>query len=382
VTIITSLVGLLGRFAGQLLNTTLGWATLLLFGKVPQNRQVVLLVMVFGSIVWVALLVGVLVPAVGVILVAAVPLPGFIDPAWVRVAMLAGALFVPLLIGLAAMLVTGNLKERGVAGILVGVLRGYPFSLTLTLILGLLAVVAVARKVRSLARRWQDAHVPMVVKPGRYEDVLARVSGTLADAGLEHSVRDAGKLLSGPPKVLDLIAGRGLGDLVPDHLRILDGRQFEVLVYPSDLAISGTRELVARARAALASRVSEAPAYLTMTAEAQAVEDEMDELRAEHEPGAATRTMERLRKTDETLAGLPVPFDEWQTLYRERLQLERNLLRDDEAETRAGGLGADHVEDGWRDRHSRLELGAAIVGLGLVALDVALVVANRRNGDG
>ena len=42
-TIITGVVGLLGRFAGQILNLTLGWATLLLFGKVPQSRQMLLL---------------------------------------------------------------------------------------------------------------------------------------------------------------------------------------------------------------------------------------------------------------------------------------------------------------------------------------------------
>ena len=60
--ILAGVIGILSRFAGQLLNLTLGWATILLFGKVPQRKQIVLLVMVFGSLVWVALVIGVLVP--------------------------------------------------------------------------------------------------------------------------------------------------------------------------------------------------------------------------------------------------------------------------------------------------------------------------------
>lgn len=49
--LITGLVGIVGRFAGRVLNTTLGWAAILLFGKVAQQRQTLLLVMVLASLV-------------------------------------------------------------------------------------------------------------------------------------------------------------------------------------------------------------------------------------------------------------------------------------------------------------------------------------------
>ena len=104
--IVASIVGILGRFAGQVLNTTLGWATLLLFGKVPQKKQLILLVMVFGSVAWVALVVGVIFPDFGTILVAAVPRPDFVAESWVRLGMLIGALVLPLVIGIAAVFVT------------------------------------------------------------------------------------------------------------------------------------------------------------------------------------------------------------------------------------------------------------------------------------
>lgn len=38
--LIGSLFALLGRFVGRILTTTLGWASSLLFGRVPQDRQI------------------------------------------------------------------------------------------------------------------------------------------------------------------------------------------------------------------------------------------------------------------------------------------------------------------------------------------------------
>ena len=71
--ILAGLLGFIGRFAGKVLTTTLGWASTLLFGRVPDDRQVVLALITFGSVVWAALVIGVVLPYVGAFLVAAVP---------------------------------------------------------------------------------------------------------------------------------------------------------------------------------------------------------------------------------------------------------------------------------------------------------------------
>jgi len=377
VAILAGVVGMLSRFAGQVLNTTLGWATLLLFGKVPAKRQTLLLVIVFGSLIWVALLAGVLVPDVGALIIAAVPLPDFIEESWVRLVMLVGAIILPLLIGLAAVFVSEK-RGRSLAGNAVAVLRGYPFALVLPLMLILLALVGTWRKLRSLAHRWTDAHVPVIVKPGGYDAVLDDVIAGLRGADLDVDAADAGILLSGPPKLLDLVAGRGLGDLVPDRLMILHGRDLEVLVYPSDLAISGTKEMVARARAALATRVSDAPAYLTTSAEAQGIEDRLDEIRHAASSALVETTLDALHDIDEKLARLTVSYEEWDVLYRERLQVEHELL--------VGGTpGSDRAARAsahGRETHSGRDMVIGVVGIGLIALDVALAIADRINPPG
>lgn len=376
-TIITGVIGLVGRFAGRLLSTTLGWATLLLFGKVPQSRQTLLLVIVFGSLVWVALVIGVLVPQVGVFLIAAVPLPEFVDETWIRLAMLIGAVILPLLIGLGAALVSKE-ADRSPGALIIAGLRGYPFAAALAVILVILAAYGVYRKIGTLRRRWEDAHVPIMVKPRGYETVLREVDETLSAAVGDVVPRGAGTLLSGPPKVLDKIAGRGLGDMVPDRLMILAGDGIEVLVYPSDLAISGTKELVARARAALASHVPNAPAYLTTSAEAQELEDVLDRIRDDARHEAPAVTLRRLAELDERLAALPVEYDEWEVLYRLRLQLERDARR-----ALAGDRGADFIAQSRPQAGggpSPVGLAFGITGTALLALDVALLLASRRHG--
>jgi hypothetical protein len=372
--ILTGVVAIIGRFAGQVLNLTLGWATLLLFGKVPQKKQIVLLVMVFGSLVWVALVIGVLVPDVGTFLIALVPTPDFVQESWIRLGMLIGALVLPLVIGMAAASVaSGTSRARG-AGLVTAVLRGYPFAFALAFILVMLIGVATVRKVRSLQRRWEDAHVPVIVKPGAYEEVLTMLRERLDSAGLETTPRDAGVLISGPPKLLDLVAGRSLGDLVPDRLQLLVGENLEVLVYPSDLAISGGRDRVAMARAAIASELTEAPAYLTTSAEAQTFEDDLELLG----PGAArTRPAELIRHVrglDHQLATLATPYEEWETLYRMRLQLERDALATLEAaEADTADVPGEKVS-----RTSRLDWGIALGTTALIVLDLALLLGNRR----
>jgi hypothetical protein len=322
--IIGSVFAMLGRFAGKVLNAALGWATMLLFGKVPDSKQWILLLIALGSIVWVILIVGVIVPDVATVTLAFVPIPSFVDRNWVRLGMLAGALVLPLAIGAAGVTVVRKEDRPAGAGLVVAVLRGYPFALVLALTTALLSGVALVRKVRSLSKHWGDAHVPVIVKPGGYEDVLAQLEDVLDAAGLALERRPAPAVLSVPPKVLDRVAGRSLGHLIPDRLMLLASPTLEVLIYPSDVAISGEKDQVARARAAIADRLTHAPAYLTMSEEAEKVEDGLAAVAGSDAPLEERRA--KLADIDMTLASLTVPFDEWETLYRERLQIERDML--------------------------------------------------------
>ena len=374
--IIGSVFALVGRFAGRLLNSALGWATILLFGKVDGRKQSVLLIIALGSLLWVLAIVGVIFPDAGTFMLAFVPVPDFIDEGIVRLVMLAAAGLIPLLIGAAAMAIADPATRPQRFGLVGGVLRGYPFTVVLAATIVILAAVSLVRKLRSVTKRWEDAHIPLVVKPGAYYAVLGDIEGVLDRSGLKVRPRPAPAVLSIPPRLLDAVAGRALGGLVPDRLMLLHGTDLEVLVYPSDVAISGTRSVVARARAAIADQLTHSPAYLTVSAEAERIEDDLRAL-SRSAGGASSvgysQVRRRLREMDGRLARLTVPFDEWETVYRERLQVERDaLVRElDLVPPVAADLGEP------RHRPKPIEWVVAAAGMALLAIDVALMLQSR-----
>ena len=82
------------------------------------------------------------------------------------------------------------------------------------------------------------------------------------------------------------IAGRGIGRLVPDRLVELRGPSVALSVYPADLALTGSKDAVAKARALVTRDVPRSDAWFTTTKEAQQIEDRLAALEA---PDPATR---------------------------------------------------------------------------------------------
>lgn len=374
--ILATLFGLLGRFAGRVLTTTLGWAATLLFGQVRRDRQVVLAAVTFGSVVWVVLLVGVVLPDVGTMLLAFVPVPDFVDELWVRLAMLAGAAILPLVVGVALYLLLDK-GDRPKGGAIVGmVLRGYPLTAALALVLVFLAVVGTLRKARVLVKRWSDAHIPIVVHPDGYGRVVGDLEAALDQAGLAVTRHDAPAVLAAPGRLLAALAGTSVRRLVPERLQLLTGPGLEVLVHQSDIAIAGGTSEVARARAAIASRLTSTAASRTTSERAQAIERRLETLA--HDPSDADAA---LRAIDDELASLEVDADEWEVLYRIRLQVERDLLTGRWPGTSFPGDGAQPGTEPVRAPGApAAHLGAAAIVAAALALDAILALRDRATG--
>jgi hypothetical protein len=365
-----SLFAVVGRFVGRILTTTLGWASVLLFGRVPQDRQIWLAVLTFGSLVWVAAVAGIVVPDVGTVLLAAVPRPSWIPEDWVRLAMLAIALALPpILGGVTLLLFDPEDRPKGLQ-MATQLLRGYPLVPALAVTLVVLAVAGTIRKVDALVHRRQDAHVAMIVRPGRYDAIVDTLEETLRAGELVTGRRAGPSVLTVPARMLARIAGRGIGRLVPDRLVELIGPRLAVAVYPSDLAITGGADVVARARGLVARDVSSRDAWFTTTKEAQHIEDEMAKL----ESAAPDEREAALPDLDRRLLDLTIDQDTFEVLYRRRLQLAvapELDVRDD----------AEPVPPPAKER-PRLSLGS-VIGLlvaALTAADLALVATARRAG--
>jgi len=150
------LIAFIGRQVGRIVQMAFGWATILLFGRVPQRKQLLLAGVALGSILWVVTLVGVLLPDVGTFLVAFIPAPDFIDEGWIRLAMLVLAIILPLAVGAGGLfLMNAADRPAGIGGKLIQVLRGYPYAAVLSLVILFLLLVAPIFKLRTIIKRWE-----------------------------------------------------------------------------------------------------------------------------------------------------------------------------------------------------------------------------------
>jgi hypothetical protein len=382
--IVASVFSVLGRFAGKLLTAALGWASTLLFGRVPQDRQVTLAAITFGAVIWAVLVFAVVWPDGGSVLLTLAPIPDWVDESWVRIGMLAGAIALPPAMALASLrLLKPSDRPNGARDLGIHLARGYLMAAALAAMLVFLAAIGIVRKVSALLGGRRDAHVPIVVKPGGYEDLVADLEAAVSGAGIAVRVADAPSVLVLPGRLLAAAAGSHVKGLLPDRLVRLVGRDAEVLVYPSDVSMSGRPFQLARVQAAIASRLTTAQAWLTSSAEGQAIEDQLRQLASaggERPEGEAT-----LAWVDRQLATKQLPYEEWEVLYRERLQIKRDLLRGTppgEAAPTPDGSAARQAPDPQPRLRRLAALAINVLVIGLLALDVALLLLNRDGSTG
>ena len=345
--IVQAVLAALFRSAGKLLNTAFGWATVMLFGRVPQDRQIYLSLVSFGSVIWLLALVGIAFPRIGTFLLSFVPLPEWIDKKWIRLAMLGAALVIPAIVGmLATRLVDEDARLKGAGGFVKTVLRGYPYTIGLALTLLLMIVFAPVLKVRDLLRRWATQHVPVIVEPEDYPAVVDDLQGALRAGGIPTERGRPSWMLRMPTRLLAFFAGSAVGDLVAESLTRLYGPNLDVLLHPSDMVISGATKDAARARAIIAEHLTFTRAYLTWDKEANEIEDALRRIFESVQGGAGVDALARVRALEQRMQKLTLPYEEWEVLFRQKLQVERAALRrvagllDDSATGMAAG-GSD-----------------------------------------
>jgi hypothetical protein len=301
----------IGRQLGRVLTLAFNWATILLFGRVPQNRQLYLSGMALTALLWPIVLVGIAVPSFATFVLGFFTVPDWAKP-WVRLVMLVLAIVLPLANGaLSARLPDEDKRPKGRA-LMTTILRGYPNSLALFLVLAWMMVVAPLGQIRALIKRWDSVHVPIAVKPGGYDTVVTDLARALDRAGIPVQRRRAHWAYELPGKVLAVLGGETVRALVPTQLTELVGDGFRMTLHPMDLSLLGRKKTLSHARGAIVRELTFTEAYQTWSKEAQAVEDRLMK---------AARGEADLDAIGTELNERDFDFEEWEILYRLLLQV-------------------------------------------------------------
>jgi len=321
---------LLWQVLGRSASFALGWATALYFGQVPGKQGHVLAVISLLAAGWVLLIAGFAAPLlVGAAFDALGLVPRNFDLAsWVVLALGAAALLTPPL--LAAVTTWNDIHDDPSLG---RWLSRVPVSYPATASLGFGVLEMVAFTPFLIVDRMRHkrvlAQMALTMREDTHGDALQEaVAAALRAMGLDRPrVEEARGFLAWPLRTVGFAVRHLLGAVVRGSPVYLAAGDLRIYAYATNVSIIGPASEVHRARAALEREVPFHGAHLTWQQESQRLEDELLEAgRGGHGTVAVRRRLDRIQHRIDA-ASLAV--DEWNLLYRLRLQVE---LRADEAE--------------------------------------------------
>ncbi len=322
-------------FAAQAISRSasfaLGWATALFFGQIPGNKGRMVSVMSLVSVGWVILVGGFGVP---LLVGAAADALGIVSRNFDVQSIhflglaLATLLMPPVVAGVAEL--AGFEEGRSPIRWLRRIPVSYPAAASLGLsVLQMLFIAPVITFLR-LRQGRTLLHVPLLMRPGSSEEKLSKaVARALRglDMGEVEPSRLAGPL-SWPLRTVGYAARHLLGAFVrgePVRLRT-DG--LDLYVYATNVAILGKDGPAHRARAAIERELAFGEAYLTWSEDSQALEAKLMRIH-EASDGDLRALVSRLDRLQRRIDSAPITVDEWNVLYRLRLQMEREARSSD-----------------------------------------------------
>lgn len=322
----------LWQVLGRAAAFALGWATGLYFGQVPGKQGHALALISLLAAGWVVLLAGFGAPLlVGATLdwLGIVP-RNFDVPWWVALGLGAALVLTPPL--LAALSTWNDIHEdASVARWLSRVPVSYPATASLGA--GVLQMVLFGPFliVDRLRHKLILSQMSLTMKAGTDDDALKdAVAASLHAMGVDHlRVEEARGFMAWPLRTVGFAVTHLLGAVVRGSPVFMKADGLRIYAYATNVAVIGPAPEVHRARAALEREVPFHGANLTWQEDSQRLEDQLLEAgRGGHGIAAVRRRLERVQ---EEIDRASLAVDEWNLLYRLRLQVE---LRADEAERR------------------------------------------------
>ncbi len=314
----------------------LGWATALYFGQVPGRQGRILAVISLVAAAWVVVMVGFAIPiGIGAALEAAGVIGDNFDVAAAHyLGLVAAVIGAPPFV--AAAVVFGEFHDDRSIGTW---LRLLPVSYPASFLLGLSVLQMVAFTPILLVQRWRQkrklVQVPLVMKEGTDDDDLTEaVRSALRSIDIDDvSVTEASGPKAWPMRTIGFPARHLLGAVVRGEPMRLEAGGLEIYAYATNVAIMGPKQDAYRVRAALERQIAFSDAYLTWNEEAQAFEDELMQAH-DSANGDIDALRRRLDKVQARMDVASLNGEEWNVLYRLRLQVEQAVSRRRDESTR------------------------------------------------
>jgi Putative Actinobacterial Holin-X, holin superfamily III len=328
VAILQALFRLIARSAGSAVNAIFGWAVIALFGQTTAREQTILSALVGAAAAWPLLLVGVALPKIALLVVAFVPLAKSVPAFWLRIVWIGLALLVPIVVGI--VVAARGSKEHLPEPWWMRLARGFPITLALALSFLLMMVVAPILKIATIVRRREIVRLPALMDKGATAEAALALVASLEAHGMRLVKAKAPWHMTAPSQILLKIGGRAFSSMASSHVEFHKSPELAVAVLPNETILDGKSAEVGRAHAFCTEVYAPRRVTQTFTPGARELEMRIQRLWSIYrdQPQAHRESpilRARLAEVAAELTTKTLPWDEYQTIYRLLLQLDRAL---------------------------------------------------------
>jgi hypothetical protein len=328
VAILQALFRLISRSAGSALNAIFGWAVVALFGQTTPREQTILSGLVGAAAAWPLLLIGVAFPKVALLVIAFVPLAKSVPAFWLRVVWIALAVVVPIVVGIVFAARGANQKAPEPAW--KRLLRGFPITIALAIAFLIMVVVAPVLKIASIARRREIIRIPALIEKGAIFEAAQALMAKLHEHGVDLAPSKAPWHMTAPSRILLKIGGKAFASVASEHVEYHRSKDLAIAILANETIVNGKPDLVGRAHALITEVYAPRRVTQTLSPIAREIEARIQRLWSiylesphAHQDSRVLRA--GLANIAEDLANQTLPWDEYQTVYRLLLQLDRAL---------------------------------------------------------
>lgn len=340
--VLQALIGFIRRSSVKVVQAIFGWAVQALFGTPKESERTLLSAVVAASAVWPFLLIGVAFPRAAALVLAFVPLSKKVPSEVVRLVWIGLSVLLP--VGVGIVLARRGEISRARESFWKRAGRGFPVTAAIGMAFLVAFVTSPVRRLLTLARRWEEEHLPLILEKKDYLLVAEQLRATLSEAELPVRSGKPPFLLTAPSRVIQALGGTALRRRMPENLQFFESPDLELIVQPNGVTLRGQRRTAARAHGILSEEATLTPGLQTTDLAAQALEKELKDIwlvwtaDPAHHSGSDV-LLGRLEDVSRELGKTFLAYEQWQVLYREILQLHRairgrrQLLKKSEEET-------------------------------------------------
>jgi uncharacterized membrane protein YqjE len=370
VALISLLLSFIGKKIGSIIQAIFGWSVTALFGRLPGKKQLAVSIALLVSIAWPVFVIGLFFPAVAGWALAFLPIEKWVGPLAMRIVWGSLAFLAPMLVGGLTHWAAPSTK----GGVLRSLINGYPLAIGFFIAFIVTVVTVPLIKIASIFRGWDDQHVYLQPRVGRYDSVLRELAEACARAGLVSEITEVPTSMALSTKALRLFARGVVNPIVAEQVKRVRADGLELYLYPSDLLLRGKAEKVALVRAMLTRTEVDADAYLVGSEAGQCIQDELGRVietislhEKKHRAVGATAGS-RLVDIWNEMNQSKLPFDEWVMLESIARRVERRLVRekvgvdampldneDDELDKIATKANASEAHEAAEENHMAIE---------------------------